>query len=311
MNLINLKIIFPACILFTLTGVIQAQQNTAGDLAGKYFGEVPPGMTAKLFAKGIVSSDSLEHSSPAISPDGKTIIWTVIYRYKPAFLLESKNQNAVWTDPSPPSFSYPGADDFYPSFSADGKTLYFSSRRPMPPGYPPTSDMRIWIVNKTARGWGQAVPFDTTVSRGEEYAHSVSKNGSIYFSFRRDGGRTFDIAFSKKIKTGYTKPQPLPAGVNTTYYEDGPFIAPDESYLIFESGRPEGIEGSIDLYICFRQKDGTWTNPKNMGPKINTKFAERFAKVSPDGKYLFFGSNKGGDLFDIYWISAKIIDDLK
>ena len=48
-----------------------------------------------------------------------------------------------------------------------------------------------------------------------------------------------------------------------------------------------------------------------MGAKINSPFAERFAAVSPDGKYLFFGSNRGGDLPDIYWISAAIIDELR
>jgi hypothetical protein len=48
----------------------------------------------------------------------------------------------------------------------------------------------------------------------------------------------------------------------------------------------------------------------NMGPRINTASAERFARVSPDGKYLFFGRNIGQG-FDIYWISANIIADLK
>jgi hypothetical protein len=80
--------------------------------------------------------------------------------------------------------------------------------------------------------------------------------------------------------------------------------------LIFESDRPTGIEGNIDLYISFRKKDETWTEPMNMGPKENSASAERFAKVSPDGKYLFFGRNTGKG-FDIYWIHAGIIDGLK
>ena len=52
-----------------------------------------------------------------------------------------------------------------------------------------------------------------------------------------------------------------------------------------------------------------------MGPKINSGKGERFAKLSPDGKYLFFGSYRdttGGKVgADIYWIDAKIIDELK
>ena len=146
---------------------------------------------------------------------------------------------------------------------------------------------------------------------GEDYAQSESMEGSIYFSFRRDGGKIFDIACARMVDGKYLPPEILPQGINTPYYEDGPFIAPDESYLIFESGRPEGIEGSIDLYISFKQKNGSWGTPLNMGPKVNSKYAERFARVSPDGKWLFFGSTRYGGLFDIYWIDASIIEELK
>ena len=48
-----------------------------------------------------------------------------------------------------------------------------------------------------------------------------------------------------------------------------------------------------------------------MGPKVNSKAAERFGRVSPDGKYLFFGSNRDGQFFDIYWMDASIIDKLR
>ena len=55
--------------------------------------------------------------------------------------------------------------------------------------------------------------------------------------------------------------------------------------------------------------------PVNMGPKVNTTASERFARVSPDGQYLFFGSNRrslnGTPNFDIYWINSTVIDDLK
>ena len=68
--------------------------------------------------------------------------------------------------------------------------------------------------------------------------------------------------------------------------------------------------GSTDLYICFKRM-GNGALPKNMGPSINSPKAERFAGLSPGGKYLFFGSNRSGELPDVYWISASIIDSLK
>src|SRR5882724_10685510 len=178
--------------------------STFTGLHGKYLGQEPPGTTAKLFAKGIVSSDSLEHSAPAFSPDGKLVLWTVIYRFKPAFLLEMKSINGEWTKPAPPSFASPDADDFYPSFSPDGKTLYFSSRRAVPEGY--AEGIRIWKVSRTKNGWGKPAPLDAIVSKGEDYAQSVAANGTIYFSSRRDGGRSFDISFSKKQGKQYLPP---------------------------------------------------------------------------------------------------------
>lgn len=106
------------------------------------------------------------------------------------------------------------------------------------------------------------------------------------------------------------KRNPLPYAFNSAGYDDGPFIAADETYLIFESDRPTAVKGNLDLYISFRKKDKTWTAPMNMGPAINTPHSERFASVSPDGKYLFFGRNTGNG-FDIWWIDAAVIDELK
>jgi hypothetical protein len=52
-----------------------------------------------------------------------------------------------------------------------------------------------------------------------------------------------------------------------------------------------------------------------MGPKINTGSYERFARVSPDGEYLFFGSDRNRTAekigYDMYWIGAKVIDELR
>lgn len=298
--------------LFVLSSA-SAQTKTA--IRGAYLGQKPPGMTATIFAQGIVSTDSIEHSSPAFSPDGKTVLWTKIYSGKPSFLVEMRMENGTWTYPSRPSFSSAGADDFYPSFSADGRELFFSSRRPLPPGYPKNDDMWIWEVETKPKGWGQPRPLDSTVMKGFEYAHSVSKYGTIFFSSRRRGSRDFDIYFASRKHNRFQPPVILPDGINTVGYEDGPFIASDESYLIFESQRPESIDGSIDLFICFKQKDGRWGKPENMGPQVNTKYSERFARVSPDGKYLFFGSNRrqltDNLYFDIYWIDAGIIRQLK
>ena len=277
-----------------------------------YLGQKPPGMVAELFAPGIVSTKSYEHSAPAFSPDGSVVLWTVVDSTYRGSLLEMKYENGQWSKPARPSFADSTADDYYPSFSANGAKLFFSSRRKLPPGYPQGGDIRIWEVERGKNGWGKPVPFDTAISKGYEFAHSVSKNGTLYFSSAPGGGITFNIRRSEKINGRNTESTLLPYSVNSIDYEDGPYIAPDESFLIFESQRPEGYLG---LYISFRDKNGQWGIPVNMGPKINSGKGERFARLSPDSKYLFFGSfrNTSADSrgADIYWIDAKIINELK
>ncbi len=74
-------------------------------------------------------------------------------------------------------------------------------------------------------------------------------------------------------------------------------------------GRPDEL-GNGDLYISFRKQDGGWSKAENMGSIINSKEMELFASVSPDGKYLFFTSDREGSN-NVYWIDAKVIDDFK
>ncbi|HSG27216.1 MAG TPA: hypothetical protein VLA34_01960, partial [Candidatus Krumholzibacterium sp.] len=96
--------------------------------------------------------------------------------------------------------------------------------------------------------------------------------------------------------------------VNTEYSEAHPFIAPDESYLIFNSRRPGGA-GEGDLYVSYRLDDGSWTEAVNL-EALNTPYGDWGATVSPDGKYLFFTRNMTGN-GDIYWVSTDIIEELR
>jgi len=75
----------------------------------------------------------------------------------------------------------------------------------------------------------------------------------------------------------YEEPKLLPKKINSgkSFH---PFIAPDESYLLFDGEREDGY-GDSDIYISFRQQNGTWGNPINLGDKINTKAWEASAEI--------------------------------
>jgi Tol biopolymer transport system component len=106
----------------------------------------------------------------------------------------------------------------------------------------------------------------------------------------------------------YSQPEFLNDQINIPGYINWtPFIAPDESYLIFSRHISNG-----DLFITFHDTlTGIWTKPVDMGNKINTPGQERFPSISPDGKYLFFTRSDGNNKHDIYWVSTKVIDDIK
>ncbi len=98
--------------------------------------------------------------------------------------------------------------------------------------------------------------------------------------------------------------------LSTGAYNAHPFIAPDDSYLIWDSERDGGY-GRSDLYISFRQQDGSWGAAINMGDKINTALEDGFPNVTPDGKYLFFGRQVSPGNSDIFWVDAQIIETLR
>ena len=83
-----------------------------------------------------------------------------------------------------------------------------------------------------------------------------------------------------------------------------PFIAPDESFIIFDAYEKEsGVDSK--LFICFRKGENTWEEAVELEDHIDTGNAIA-AYISPDGKYLFFTRES-----DIYWVDAGFIEDLK
>ncbi len=309
-------------LLFMLIG--HAQQDDFPVLKGPYLGQKPPGMTPEIFAPGAVSSEHQEHSSLAFSPDEKEMWWS---RWRlpydmdkyPQVIIFIRCENGAWSRPKVAPFSGKYRDGG-PAFSPDGNMIYFYSRRPLQDDSEMNPDNNIWCVERIHDGWSRPVKLGPLVnSSREDGTPSVAANGNLYFVSDRvkydDPTGNMDIFVSEFHDGDFTEAKGLGPAINTPYARDFfPFIAPDESYIIFsrDSRRfdSEGktIGGDRKLMISFRDKDGTWLEAIDMGPFFaNT----RFPSVSPDGKYLFFTKYTEGGHEDFYWVSAKIIEDLK
>ena len=281
---------------------------------GEYFGQSKPGFMPEVFALGIISTDKNEHGSVVFTSDLQEAYWTPIFFDPPrTTILFSQNKNGMWTEPSPVWFSDKYIDGV-PAITKDGRRMYFTSFRPAHQDSLP-QNRNIWVSERINNTWSEPMLVGDGISRGYEGMQvSVSDDGTLFFISARnnDPGKveSYHIYYSEWENGKHTHPVLLDSPIKSEYGEHDPCIAPDKSYLIFAAIRHDGF-GDADLYISFRTQENSWTMPVNLGKNINTENREFSPNVSPDGKYLFFVRDFGGEKGDIYWVDAKIIEELK
>ena len=253
-----------------------------------------------IFGKDIISTRDDEFAA-TVSPDGKTCFFTK----KTAATIQSSTivicvsylKNGKWTEPEIAPFSG-RYKDFNPMFAPDGEKLFFISNRTG--NGKKTFDGDIWVVKKSGKGWSEPENIGAPInSPGWELGCSVAGNGTIYFSSTGTTGNP-DIYCSRFVDGKYQKPDTLSDAINSPYSETDPFIAPDESYLLFTSQyRPGALTGPgadssyprQDIYISYK-KNGKWQPARNLGSPINSAAAETNPFISADGKTLYFTSER-------------------
>ena len=286
----------------------EASPQKFTNLKGDYLGQTPPGDVPVIFAPGIISVDStVEHGAPTFSPDGNEVFWQSNYRQSgketQIFSMTMKRINDRWTAPEKTQYGHG------PVFSPDGKRIYFNSNRE---GDDPS------FIEKLDTGWSGSKKL-SLITRFPElkfaYNLTFANNGTLYFlAYAEDLRNNWGIYRTELINGVYAEPELLPPGINTpgdSIFNGTPFIAPDESYLIYCSRRMTPKDDYGDLYICFQQPDGSWTEKVSLGEPINSNGYERFPSVSRDGKYLFFTRFVARDNEEIMWVSAEIINKIK
>jgi hypothetical protein len=256
-------------------------------LEGPYMGQKPPGMVAEPFAPGIISKDGWELEG-VFAPGMKEFYFTKRdAEGEKSIIVGFRQQNNVWKK----YIEIPRRGEV--SFSPDGTRMHMAK------GY----------LDRVGNGWSKLKMlgpiFDrkdwgimrlSTSAKGTYVFDDYKSNDVIRISTLKNAERQAPILLSKEINTGK--------------WTAHPFIAPDESYLIWDSER-EGGFGGTDIYITYRQRDGSWGPAINMGDKINSDKKEFYASVTPDGKYILFNRSFGKGNIDIYWVDAQIIETLR
>jgi len=270
------------------TSPTQAQDQEA---ALPYFGLDFPTDQVQRFAPAIFKEEM--HAPPIFTPDGREVYWSLMD--KPGGVRFMKIENGAWTEPAPAPFDRIKLGDS-PFISSDGTHLLFLSWS--------GGTETIRQVDRADGKWGspQKLP-DEVNGNGAHWQASMADNGNLYF------GSAGKVYFSALENDTYTVAEVMKLFDNTdNSYTGSPFIAPDESYLIFDYA--EGGTAYTDLFITFRNEAGGWDKPVALDV-LNSGLHELYANVSPNGRFLIFLSNRTGGILLPYWVDAGIIEDYR
>jgi hypothetical protein len=276
-------------------------------MEGNYLGLTPPGSSPELFAPELLQNVFRWAKPPLFSADGREMYWSGSAPHgNGSKIWTMKQENGRWTTPRAVSFSGKFKDQLV-CLSMDGRRLFFNSRRPLQEGGQ-LKDADLWFVTKTGNGWSLPVNCGPPVNTsGHEMRGSIAASGTLYVDsdqYQESSGG-LDIYRTEALDSSFSGPVNLRPAVNSRYLDAYPAVSPDENYLIFSSNRPGGY-GIFDLYISFREPDGSWSGVKNMGKSINSGF-RLWPKISTDGRYLFFVTD-----WQIYWMDIrKVIKELR
>jgi len=245
------------------------------------------------------------------SPDGKEFYFARRHEELnfPVIMI-SQLRDGQWTEPVIAPF-VERQPSFEPWVTPDNKRLYFQSGKPIPgqPGPP----MNVLYVERDGAGWGTAINPGPPFNPAKAMHVGSTKDGTIYTTDISQGPGSERIAVSMLANGKYEDLERLGLPINGELQTMHPYIAPDESYIIYSSRKPSE-KPSFDLLISFRKRDGGWSQPEtlDLGMSAGLPF------VSPDGKYLFFTgagpgqtSGSGPGVSDIFWVSARIIEELR
>ena len=293
-----MKRVFTAIVLMLSILTISSQsygQDEFPVLEGPYLGQKPPGSTAEVFAPGIVSTEHYEIFG-VFAPGMKEFYFVRGGdEGEKQKLIVFKSENNRWRS----SVVGPRAGE--PAISPDGKTMHLGRR----------------YMERSETGWSEVKSLGAPFEEMPIMRLSASSKGTYYFDeASRDGNGS--IRYSRLVDGKREEPKVLGEEINGGKWIAHPFIAPDESYIIFD-GEREGGFGDSDLYISFRQQNGSWGEAVNLGDKINSEAEDAYGTVTPDGKYLFFyrvisPGNWDEGIFsnvDIYWVDTQFIETLR
>jgi outer membrane protein OmpA-like peptidoglycan-associated protein/Tol biopolymer transport system component len=261
---------------------------------------------------------------PALTIDGKTLIYTRRIRNFNEDFFESRFENGQWnTSESLSGNINSEQNEGAQTISQDGQLLVFTGCN-FPDGY---GNCDLYFSILTRQGW--SLPKNMGPNVNTEFWESAPclspDKRDLYFASRDPGGYGgIDLYVTHRLPNGqWSDPENLGPGINAAGDESCPFIHADNQTLYFTSNFWQGYGGD-DLFLVRRQPDGAWGKTENLGFPINTIENEGSLVIAADGRTAYYASDRddsrGG--LDIYtfemregvrplrtlWVEGKVYD---
>ncbi len=290
------------CSSFVLASVCFGQSDSAKKMVASDF--------ANTHADPIkVLNSASDEATPFISADNNTIYFSS-YRSKgqqPSIYRATRSASGEWGEPQLYS-ELPGKEGLSSlTISADGRTAIIQSCNRADGIY---STCDIYTCDIEGSEIKNIRPLNNQVNsewwEGQPY---LSADGQLLFfaSDRKGGHGSSDIYMCSRNASGDWG-APVDLNFNTGANELSPLIAADNQTLYFASDMSGG-QGGFDIYVTYRKGDNEWTQPKNLGPAVNTPSNELFFYIPPKENAVYVSSDRPGGQggFDLYRIVPNVV----
>jgi len=195
-------------------------------------------------------------------------------------------------------------DDYSPYVTEDGKYLVYSSnRRYVKELESNISD--IYLSKAKKKSWNQSIELPINTFDNEDVV-GLSADGSKLMMHVDGDYASNDIQYAYKKGSKYIKDENV-LPFNTDGVERGACITSSGDTIYFSSDRDGGY-GGLDIYYVTKNSVGQWSEPKNIGSNINTKYDDNFPNVTSDGKKLYF-SSKGHESLGDYDLFYSVFNE--
>lgn len=285
----------------------QESSEEQTDYSAVFLTEEIPGKTPVSFLKELVPDSTLIHRG-IFSPDLSEYYYSLSdWQYEVFTTKVIKKVDSTWSEPQDAFFNT-SYSEHGTTFSPDGNTLYFSSTRPVAPieGKSIAATWHIWRSEKIDGAWQEPEYVDIPNMRNQLVSHpSFTNSGTMYFHSSNVNFSDMTLYRSKFEDGKFQAAEELTFAWFMTTPKTTPYIAPDESYLLFAS-----VESQLFLTIAYPDGNGNWIGAKKLHRSINAN-GQGNPYVTPDGKFLFYVGNENNTNeapnWHVKWVSMDAV----